>query len=338
MNKLVFSLALFATILMVMPVFGVSFRLDITSVQPNVVTGDLRINNSSDSPVTWQFPSSGQFDIWVDNSPSSVAYLDILTSLTIPAHSIIIVEVFHYRDTPLTLGMHNAQARFVTADQATAGTSTNFLFGTPISGVEYLDYSFEITSISSHSVHGICIMTNNNDSPWRGGFFATPIAVIKVDGIGPNIIYGISDERVTIDPWDSHTEEVMFCTSYPLAVGPHVAQVYLQCDDVPAVGNPITFIIAPSTTDDPFQISPPPLQLSYGPNPFRDNVKLSFNTKAPVTLSIYNHKGQLVKAVNASETYTWDGISNTGEACAKGIYYLKAQQGKNSVVRKLIRL
>jgi hypothetical protein len=338
MNKLAFCAILIVFLLWAVSGFGVNFWLAVTDVQPTMVSGTLRINNVSDSIVTWRFPSSGQFEIWVDDEPSSVTYLDVPSALTVPAHSYIVVDVFHHRDTPLTLGMHYAHARFVTEGYPVAGYQTNFLYGTPIHGLQYVDFLFEITSIGSSSVSGLFTFINNNDAPWQYGFNCTSIGYIRVDGASPELFWDCMARTLTINPWDSYTIDVLYYRTTPFTPGSHVAQVYLMTDNYPAAGEQITFYVAPTAGDDPLMSNSSPLQVSYGPNPFHDYVKMSFSDKAPVSLAIFNQKGQVVKNVIATDTYTWDGLSNNGESCAKGIYYLKAKQGKNSVVRKIIRM
>jgi len=143
---------------------------------------------------------------------------------------------------------------------------------------------------------------------------------------------------ITIDPWGTHTEDVEYYTSTPLAVGSHVAQVHLLCNGEPAVGNPVTFNIAPSATADPLQVDSPQLKLTASPNPFRECIKIASDSQKPVSITIYNLKGQSVTQAIVTSEYVWDGKDTKGIACNSGIYFVKAVQGNKSTLQKVVKL
>ncbi len=84
------------------------------------------------------------------------------------------------------------------------------------------------------------------------------------------------------------------------------------------------------------------LQLSVYPNPFRDDLAVTIQSKAnaPVKLEIYNCKGQKVHSqslqpnskVSVAEAFTGR------EAKASGVYFLKAEQDGHSITRKILHL
>lgn len=79
------------------------------------------------------------------------------------------------------------------------------------------------------------------------------------------------------------------------------------------------------------------------PNPFRNNVRVSFSAKnSNRVVKVYNIKGQLVKSINTSSKknvssfVTWNGKDNSGERVATGVYYFKIDDGADSYVKKMI--
>ncbi len=98
-----------------------------------------------------------------------------------------------------------------------------------------------------------------------------------------------------------------------------------------------------STTDaDDETITPAALNLSVYPNPFRDNLNVSFQSKsiAPIETDIYNLKGQLVKSLGTSKStsFTWDSKDKEGRAVCNGIYFIKAKQNGKTITNKIIKM
>ncbi len=82
------------------------------------------------------------------------------------------------------------------------------------------------------------------------------------------------------------------------------------------------------------------------PNPFSASTQINIlckNNNAPLEVKIYNLKGQLVKTLfqaipNEKNTLSWEGNDNAGKKVSSGIYFIKAQQGKNIQTRKILLL
>ncbi|MFO7660151.1 MAG: Ser-Thr-rich GPI-anchored membrane family protein [Candidatus Cloacimonadaceae bacterium] len=74
--------------------------------------------------------------------------------------------------------------------------------------------------------------------------------------------------------------------------------------------------------------------------------KISFNIESesaePVSVKIYNLKGQVVKnlvsaeLISGSKTITWNGLNDSGRKVQNGIYFVKLESGKDIVTRKFI--
>ena len=98
-------------------------------------------------------------------------------------------------------------------------------------------------------------------------------------------------------------------------------------------------------TDDPLEVTPVTAMLSANyPNPFNPETTISYSTidGSPVSIMIYNLKGQLVKTlVNESKatgnhSVVWKGMDENNRAVSSGVYYYKMLAGKFSATRKMI--
>ena len=85
------------------------------------------------------------------------------------------------------------------------------------------------------------------------------------------------------------------------------------------------------------------------PNPFNPSTWLPYKlaTDAPVTISIYNKKGQLVRKLHlglktAGNYFTkdkaayWDGTDSLGQSVASGVYFYTLQAGEFRATRKMV--
>lgn len=82
------------------------------------------------------------------------------------------------------------------------------------------------------------------------------------------------------------------------------------------------------------------------PNPFQAGTRIIYSLKeaAPVTVSIYNLKGELVRCLSSEikeagdHTLEWDGKDLKDRRVPNGIYFCRLESGKNSFTRKLLKL
>jgi len=83
-----------------------------------------------------------------------------------------------------------------------------------------------------------------------------------------------------------------------------------------------------------------PLNIAAWPVPFTDNLKVMVTGKdnQPVTIGIYNQRGQKVKQLTgrANNTLVWDGRDEHSTPCATGIYFMAAAQGTGRTVIKVV--
>jgi len=88
--------------------------------------------------------------------------------------------------------------------------------------------------------------------------------------------------------------------------------------------------------DDP-ALPPAQAAIHAYPTPFTDrlNIKTDFAGSVPLTVSIYNLKGQLLQSFtgNSGREFVWDA-----SAQPSGIYFIRASQGSGSSVKKVLKL
>ncbi len=78
------------------------------------------------------------------------------------------------------------------------------------------------------------------------------------------------------------------------------------------------------------------LWLSAYPNPFSSNLNVQVNSKltAPVSVQLFNLKGQLVYADKTEPNHS----ITINKTLSNGIYFLKARQGNDTCARKIIHI
>ncbi|MCB5252807.1 MAG: T9SS type A sorting domain-containing protein, partial [Candidatus Cloacimonetes bacterium] len=99
----------------------------------------------------------------------------------------------------------------------------------------------------------------------------------------------------------------------------------------------------PVLNEDP-TLSPAQISLigNY-PNPFNPETTIQFQMEkaAPVQVTIYNQKGQIVKsyAVQATQGINnlhWNGMDDSGKAVSSGVYYFRLKSGSYSSTKKMV--
>jgi len=91
------------------------------------------------------------------------------------------------------------------------------------------------------------------------------------------------------------------------------------------------------------EINPvPTISVSNYPNPFHESVKIEVKSSlnSPISVKIYNLKGQLVKTFTenygSNANFVWQGKDSNNNQVANGIYYLRVKQGNHIVSKKVV--
>jgi hypothetical protein len=102
--------------------------------------------------------------------------------------------------------------------------------------------------------------------------------------------------------------------------------------------------ITPVANDDPIATTSSPVLFGNVPNPFVGSTSIRFDAKSnnPVTIEVYNIKGQKVASIVNHERSTgyqsvsWNGTDKNGDKLPSGVYLYKMQSGSFSSTKKMI--
>lgn len=125
---------------------------------------------------------------------------------------------------------------------------------------------------------------------------------------------------------------------------------YQNCTSawVPVPGGELMLraIVEPVVANDDNTLIPPALTISIYPNPFNPETTISYTLPAsgPVSLEIYNSRGQLVRRLlheeqPAGEHYLiWNGKDDSGHSVASGLYLCRIACNGKHETRKMLLL
>ncbi|MDD2229977.1 MAG: choice-of-anchor J domain-containing protein [Candidatus Cloacimonetes bacterium] len=160
---------------------------------------------------------------------------------------------------------------------------------------------------------------------------------------------GTAPANFTIISGASYMEAPVEWTEYSYNLNTGTAPVYIgiQCvshdafaffvDDVSIIGGAV------ANEDPTIPMINVELKGNY-PNPFNPETTIAYSVKqaAPVSIEIYNIKGQLVKTLlndikePGDHTVVWNGKDNSGCAVSSGVYYYKMNTSIYSSTKKMI--
>jgi hypothetical protein len=141
--------------------------------------------------------------------------------------------------------------------------------------------------------------------------------------------------------WTEYTYDLPTYSNTPIRIGIQCLSndAFVFCvDDVTVRGS--------SANEDPIvPVVATELKNNF-PNPFNPTTTIAYSVKeaSPVTIEIYNVKGQLVKTLENSVkeagdySVVWSGKDNNGRSVSSGIYYYKMNAGKYSSTKKMIMM
>jgi len=132
----------------------------------------------------------------------------------------------------------------------------------------------------------------------------------------------------------------------------HPNAIYNDIDgttnDMGAYGGPTPYELGPTNSEENTVNIAAINSISVYPNPFNPtaNISLSINEndiQLPITVEIFNIKGQLVKTIVNNEivqtiNFVWNGKNNNGDSTASGMYFIKMETATSSVSKKMLLL
>lgn len=142
----------------------------------------------------------------------------------------------------------------------------------------------------------------------------------------------------TADTAGSALKSSTYCRVLSVADGTKWIYVYPKCI--------MSFSGEIVENDDPAASPIPQAKLNNYPNPFSEGTTLSFysETKEPLTLKIYNIKGQEVFSISITATATdetswyWNGLNLHGKRVATGIYLARIEGRNFRAQRRMIMI
>jgi len=170
-------------------------------------------------------------------------------------------------------------------------------------------------ALNFYTLNGHTHYTENQDENIQGGLDILPA---EKDAIEDFLINGLTDPRVAAE-------------IFPF--------------DRPTLGSENSTSIDPDSDVASGGSAPKFLEASAFPNPFAEEVSVSFTLSeaAIVDISIYSAAGQLVtkKSVQAEAgdgRFVWDGRTAHGQRAATGVYFVKFVTGTETATGRLVRV
>jgi len=129
--------------------------------------------------------------------------------------------------------------------------------------------------------------------------------------------------------------------SITLAANPEDFTLFYTVNGVPGS----QFVNTGNATDDPFAPETVTYLLPNSPNPFNPETTLSFmlaKNNTPVSLNIYNLKGQLVRHLvsailpSGKHSFVWNGLDDAGKEVSSGVYFSRLFTPDYQQTRKML--
>jgi len=129
--------------------------------------------------------------------------------------------------------------------------------------------------------------------------------------------------------------------SITLAANPEDFTLFYTVNGVPGS----QFVNTGNATDDPFAPETVTYLLPNSPNPFNPETTLSFmlaKNNTPVSLNIYNLKGQLVRHLvsailpSGKHSFVWNGLDDAGKEVSSGVYFSRLCTPDYQQTRKML--
>ena len=119
-------------------------------------------------------------------------------------------------------------------------------------------------------------------------------------------------------------------------------------NDMGAYGGPTPYELEPASSSDNIVNVTAVNSISVYPNPFNPttNIALSINEndiQQPLSVEIFNIKGQLVKTIVSNEivqttNFVWNGKDNNNNSTASGMYFVKMKTATSETSKKMLLL
>ncbi len=193
-----------------------------------------------------------------------------------------------------------------------------------------------------YPVHDFYATSYNNDVTLFWGSMPTRNGKDKKEAKTERYFQGVRlywEDEMIADMVEGHEYEVGY-----VPPGTHhfsAVNVYTS-----GVSEPVTIEVLSVGTEDPGVAPYETALLGNTPNPFNPTttVRFSLRENLPVTLNVYNLKGQLVRALidgrmeKGEHSVQWDGDDDYGKPVSSGVYLYQMKAGSANETKKMLLL
>jgi len=258
---------------------------------------------------------------------------------TTTKYLLLVLDIASGADSSHTAGLELTDNSFITSSDGTV-SSSNF----PIKNISDKSLPVELSSFSAISTaEGMVLSWRTETEVNNSGFnvYRSNAADGKYDKLNATLIKGAGTDATPHD-YSFTDENVMYGGTY-----------YYYIEDVDFSGRTNKSHIIKVTVDKQgIKTHPIPQQfalLQNYPNPFNPETWMPYQLAkdAPVTIRVYNTRGQLARLINLgmqqagdylnkNKAAYWDGYNDAGERVTSGIYFYHLQADGFSAVRRMV--
>jgi hypothetical protein len=185
---------------------------------------------------------------------------------------------------------------------------------------------------------------NGEDQIWDyNGYNQGTQALINTGETAQPLFYSYNQSHVNdiIGVWNRVDDSRTISSSFNL--GGIYSETYEYKDFLGIILDTLDVYHTNIVSNDEDSQVPLVMSISAYPNPFTDHLSVSAKADKPVSIRVYNIKGQQVKAVNLTPSgdavnWIWDSKDNNNSRLAAGIYLLKITDGRHSSTLKTLKL
>ena len=208
--------------------------------------------------------------------------------------------------------------------------------------------AFQVTPVDQHGMPGTPVMSEPTIPievlpPPQNlvGVYAAPHVILTwerpqhFDGRGL-VGYRLYRDGLTISTI-TNPNTLTFTDTY-VPIGIHEYWICTLFNDPMMLSGPSNIVTVNVGVEADDQLTPAQVGVSVYPNPFHTSANFSIHSKAnqPISLAVYNIKGQLVKSfelmadAGGTATVNWNGTDLNGAPVNSGIYYYRMQSSNHT--------
>ncbi len=194
-------------------------------------------------------------------------------------------------------------------------------------------------------IEQLCYNEQGTDYIWdydvNPNMYSLPLTAVGNNAVAMYNTYNTIYPNHHIGIWNRVGESRTISSSFNL--GGVISDTYEYKDFLAIILDTLdVYHTAPVSVDDDVSI-PMAMSISLAPNPFSGSLAVTAKSETPVSLSIYNIKGQQVQSVrltpkNGTVSWNWNGRDTNNMQTAAGIYLVRISDRTRSNTAKTLKL